>query len=377
MRQIITLILFMGLMAGCNNADPVDKKKARYEKVSQKIDRLNKQLASLEDEIREEDPSFNIREQKRIPVTVYPAQPSDFSHYVEVTGIVSSEENVDVTSEMPGRIVSINVQEGEVVSKGELLISLEATTIERNLKALETQLELATTLFERQKNLWEQNVGTEVQYLQSKASKEQLESQVAATRAQLRQMRIYAPFNGTVDNLNAKIGQNAQPGVPLLRLVSLDENYIEAGVSEEFLGSFNSGDSVVVSIPNQQKEFVSTIASVGKVLNFDNRTFNIRVSLPAGMKNMNPNMITVIKLKDRTAENALTIPSYLLQQDAKGSFVFKVNDDRAHKVYVETGFSYANKTLITKGIKPGDRLVDEGFREVTEDALVEIVEETV
>lgn len=378
MKHIISILAALLVLAtSCQKGDTLEQKKADYDKLTKEIENLQSKVAGLKAEIKNEDPDYFQEVSKATLVTTIPVYNGPFSHYIDVTGAVSSDENVDISPELPGRVMYVHVQKGQNVKKGRLLVELDASTIRRNIDGVEAQLELATTVFERQKNLWEQNVGTEIQFLEAKTNKQSLESQLASLKAQLDQTRIVAPFNGSVDEVFAKVGQNAQPGIPLIRMVSLDDIYIVGDVSEAFLGSFQIRDSVKVRVPSMNKTFSSVITSVGKVINFDNRTFPVRVKIPSSMNRMNPNLITIIQLEDNKIEDAHVIPSYLIQRDTKGTYVYTAVNGMCKKVYIDTGFSYNNKTQIVEGLKGDEQIIDEGFREVADGTEIKIVEQAV
>jgi len=241
---------------------------------------------------------------------------------------------------------------------------------------LETSLELAQVSFERQSNLWEQKIGTEIQFLEAKNKKESLERSLTTARSRLALSVVRAPFEGSVDEIPIRIGEIAIPGLPLLRIVNQNDMYIQADVSEIYIGRFKKGQLVDVHFPSQNKNLASKINSVSQVINRENRTFSMEIELPAVDFTIKPNQVTILKLTDYLNEQAITVPTRLIQRDDQGAFLFGVNSSdnslSASKIHVTPGFSYNSQTEITDGLKGDETIVDEGFREVTQGVEVKV-----
>jgi len=382
MKSSLLLSLSILLLAACGgNTDNIEAKKEQLATYKKEMNELSQKISSLEKEIAEMDPSFTQNTRKTTLITTTPVQTKTFKHFVEVRGSVASRNNVTLSTEVPGRIVSVKVKEGQRVRKGEVLVSLDAETIRNSIKELQTSLELATTRFERQANLWEKKIGTEIQYLEAKNRKESLERNLETARSQLAQTIIRAPFSGNIDKVMARIGEMAQPGVPLVRIVSLTDMYIEADLSESLLGKFQEGDSVEVTFPSLNKQVQTTISAIGQVINPNNRTFTIEIRLPESDDLLKPNLLAVVKIKDFEANDAVVIPTNLIQTDNSGDFVYitKQGDEvtEAEKVHVERGLTYNNETLITSGLQGNEKLIKEGFREVAEGVAVKEAEQNI
>jgi RND family efflux transporter MFP subunit len=384
MRSTLTLslIIISGILfSACSGNDSdLAQKKQQLKEYKQELSTLEDQIATLEEEIAEEDPSFARLSQKATLVTTIPVVSKTFEHFVEVRGSVTSRRNITISAEAPGMISSLRATEGESVMKNQILLTQNAETIRRNIQELQTSLELAETRYNRQKNLWDQNIGTELQYLEAENAVESLKSRISSLQAQLSNYIIRAPFSGTIDEVFVKEGEMAQPGLPMIRLVSLQDMYIEADVSETFLGEFEKGDSVVVSLPSIDKTLKSTISSVGKVINENNRTFKVEVRLPNDMSLLRPNLLAVIKIKDFSKPNALVIPTNLILEDTKGDYVFITEDSSqegkiAVKKHINRGMTYKNETVISQGLEGNEMLIDKGFREVAEGVRIDVVSE--
>mgnify|MGYP003675834612 CR=1 FL=1 len=377
MKNILLLIgLTVIIATGCDDKPEVDKKKEALKNAQSELKALSTQISSLEKEISVLDPDFGKKEIKKTLITAFNAEKKYFEHKVEVRGSVESRKNVTVSPEIAGKIKSILVKEGQKVQKGQTLLTIDASIIRNNIKELKTSMELSKTVYERQANLWKRNIGTEIQYLQSKNNYESLEGKLATLNSQLDQAIIKAPFSGSIDQVMAKEGEIAQPGMPLFRVVNPEDVYIKSDVSERFIGVFKSGDKVDVHFPSQDQTIVSTITSVGQVINSQNRTFEIQVAVPSGFSSIRPNQVVVLQLKDYTNEEAITVPTMVILKDSKGSYVFSIVKEGselvAKKAHIETGISYNNATEILTGINPGQKIANKGVRDLAEGVLVSL-----
>ncbi len=371
-------LFFLILLIACNKSETLEQKKAQLDQLKTELATLNQEIQTLESEIKEADPDYTNGNGLYTLVSTITLSPQPFEHKFEVRGSVDSRKNVQISAEAMGRVEAILTREGTKVRKGQQLLTLDATVLRNSIEELKTSLALATTVFEKRQRLWKQNIGSEIQYLEAKTNKESLERQLATAESQLRQYRVIAPFTGVVDEVQAKLGEMAQPGLPLLRIVSLDEMHLEAEVSESYLGNLQVGDSVELYFPSFDTELSSVVASLGQVINQQNRTFTIEVNLPASNIPYKPNLVAILKIRDYFQEESIVIPSGLIQQDNQGDFVYILEngDDgsTAKKLHIEVGRSYNSHTEVLGGIEPGTVLIKEGHREVTDGGLVQLAE---
>ena len=277
----IYLVLILSLVGACAEKSLEDKKQKLGQLKSQAVE-INRQIEALETEIVQSDPGYNQLAKQRILISTLEVKPEIFEHKFEVRASVASRRNVLISAETNGRIETIRVREGDQVKKGELLVTLDASILESSVEELNTSLDLATTVYEKRERLWKQNIGSELQYLEAKNRMETLQRKLATTRSQLKQARVRAPFTGVVDDVQAKLGEMAMFGSPLLRILSVDAMHLEAEVSEEYLGRLNKGDSVNLSFSSFDRQINSKITSVGHVINPQNRTFSVEIDLPPG-----------------------------------------------------------------------------------------------
>lgn len=370
------ILLIVAACGGSDGDKNLEAKKEELNKARAQLQEVKGTITQLEKEISELDPEFAGQNTKAILVSTFIAEKKPFEHKVEVRGSVESRRNVFLSAQTGGEIKRINVQEGQRVSQGQTLIELDADVIRKSIAELKTSLELATTVYERQAKLWDQKIGTEVQYLQAKNNKESLENKLSTTYAQLNLAMVKAPFNGTVDQLPARVGEMASPGVPLVRVVSTDEMYLKTDVSERFIGRFKAGDKVDIFFPLIDKTVTTVISSVGQVINEENRTFEVEAKLPKVDFVVKPNQVVILRLLDYVNEAALAVPTRLIQKDEDGQFIYIVDKREsgpvARKIHVVAGITSDKETEIAEGLKGDEQIVDKGFRELTEGVEVMI-----
>jgi membrane fusion protein, multidrug efflux system len=382
-NKVITIVLF-SLLVSCTapseNGSELETKKKDLAAAQKEFTALKDKIYKLEKEISEADPAFAQQHNNAILVTTFIAEKKSFEHMVEIRGSVESRKNVLVAAQAVGEIQKVHVREGDRIVRGQVLVTLNADIIKNTITELRTALELANSVFERQAKLWDQKIGTEVQYLQAKNSKESLEAKLATANAQLELAIVRAPFNATVDQLPAREGEVASPGMPLIRLVSAEDIFVTADVSERFIGKFKAGDPVNIYFPAQKEKLASRISSVSQVINSENRTFSVEVELPKLSFMVKPNQLAVLELRDYISEETVAVPTRIIQRDELGPYVFVV-DDRgnkmvARKVHVVTGVMASTETEILEGLSGKEQVVNEGYRELTEGVEVELADTT-
>lgn len=380
MKPSISILIgvFVAFLSACEQKDPVQAMKEELKSKKTEMQKLKISISELEKEISALDPEFAKENRKATLVTTRNVQVQKFEHYVEVTGAVKSRKNVLISAENMGNVNQILVKEGSEVRKGQLIVNMDTELYQRNLDQLETEYELAKTMYEKQSNLWEQNIGTEVQYLQSKNRVESIERQIANVKTQISKSKIRAPFAGTIEEVFVKEGEMAQMGSPLARIVNHKDMYIKADLSDAFIGKFNKGAPVIIHFPSIDKTIESKISSVGQIIDEMNRTFSIEALLSETNFVIKPNLLAIVKLKDFEKRDAVVVPSKLIQKDNKGDFVFVTEENQdeliARKIQIERGVTYKNNTMVVQGLQGDEVLIDEGFRNVAQGSKLKIVE---
>jgi len=338
------------------------------------VDELNIRIKELNEEITELDTTSGSNKRERV-VSTKKLTRETFWHFFEVQGVVEADKNILITPEIPGIVKQIKVTEGQHVNPGQILIILATDIIRENINEVNTQLELANDLFKRQQRLWDQKIGSEVQYLEAKNKKKSLENKLKTLRSQLDKAYIKAPASGIIDEIIPKTGELASPSMPVIRLVDLSTVYIRSDVSEKYIKAVRKGAKVLVQFPSLDEEVEATITQVGNFINPNNRTFKIKINLENPGNFKKPNLLAVIKIKDFEKDSVVSVPNAYLLADARGlAYVFIIEKDgaknRAKKVFVESGLSYKGQTMVRKGLSGSEELITEGSRSVTDREIV-------
>ena len=336
----------------------------------EKLAKLEGQIKELQAAIQEQDPAFV----KTTLVTAMQVKPTDFERFTQVQGTIQSDDNAAAVSEIGGRITRLTVEEGDMVRKGQLIATIDMEGIDKQRAELQTSLGLAKEVYERQKRLWDQNIGSEIQFLQAKNNKERLEKSLETLNFQQTKANVYAPISGSVEMLMTKQGEVAAPGVPIVQILNTKEVKVVAEVPETLLRSVKKGEKVRVEFPALGRTDTIKITQIGRTINPANRTFSVEADLKNPNGELKPNLLAVIHLNDFSAPNVITLPLNRIQQEVSGkSYVMTVgSDNKAQKTYVETGESFGGNVIITKGITPETVLIDKGARTVKEGDVLEV-----
>ena len=370
-------ILFIGLsllMFRCGQPSEVSKENvsspSSLEALQVQKDKLTQQINTATTALEEVNAAIDqmTNNEKRVLVTALAIEAVNFEHTIEVQANVKTRQNLDLYPEYNGKLVSIYVKEGQSVKKGALLAKIDDAGLKEQFDQIELQLNLAETTFERTERLWNQKIGSEMMYLEAKTRYEAQKKQLAQMRRQLAKTKIYAPFNGTIDQVFANQGANVAPGVtPILRIVNLNSMYVEADVPENYLTSVTRGSKAVVEIPVLEQSQITNIRQTGSYVQPSNRTFRIEAPLDNPNGDIKPNLVAKLNVIDYTNPEALMVPRKILRQNAEGEyFVFALSNSEgenryaAEQRFVELGKSKNEMIEIIQGISQGDLLIDEG-----------------
>lgn len=297
----------------------------------------------------------------------------DFSHYFTVQGLVEADQNAQLFPEAPGKITSILVKEGDKVSKGQALMTIDSKIVTYQINELKSRLQLAKLVYEKQESLWSQEIGSEIQYLEAKNNYEVLENNVETLEAQKSLYLMSAPFSGEVDEINPKIGEMANPAMPAFRLINMKSVYIKADITERYLGQIKAGDVAVAAFPSMDHEVETKIGRIGNFINPNNRTFKITLDLPNSENVLRPNLLAEISIRDYASDSAVVIPAALIQMTQTGQeFVYTVVNGVAKKVEIKTGLTYQSNVEITEGLIGTEMLIERGARSVKDGDKVAI-----
>ena len=373
LKNLIYATLVAALFAACSAATPEEDKAARLEKLKGQHSELTKEIARLEEEVRKENPDAAPKAKAK-DVGVSELKPVKFNHYVQTQGRVESENDVMVSSKAMGVITQVYVTEGQQVTKGQTLAQIDNSVIVRSIESMESQLELAKTVYQRQENLWKQKIGTEVQYLQAKTNKESLEKQLASLREQRDMYKITAPVAGSVDAVNVKVGEAVQPGLPAFRVVNNTDLKLTAKVSEAHVTQIKKGNKVIVNIPELHEDIEATVTFVGRTINPMTRTFDVEVKLPSNAQ-LRPNMTATIKVIFQTSDDAIVVPVNIIQQinDEKVVYLAETDGDKtvAKRKVVTVDGVYGGDAQV-QGLKAGDRLITVGYQGLNDGDLIKL-----
>ncbi len=371
MKQIAFMITVALLVASCSSTPVSDEQSKRKElqEYKKQLNGLEEKIEALETELQGTD----TEESLEVKVTRLDSQ--RFEHFIDVTGKVEAEQDVNVSPETAGIIETVMVSEGQRVTKGQVLGRLKTEALERNLEELNIQWELAKTNYQRQKNLWDQNIGSEMQYLQARTNKESLQKRMAGIQAQMEMAEIKAPVSGVVDILFQKKGEMGSPQTPFAKVLNIDKIKIYADVSESYLTKVKKGEKVKIFFPALGRTRDAYIRQIGNTIDPNNRTFRIRIDLDNPDNMIKPNLVSVIQIRDYLAENAIVLPSLFIKEDFNGEYTYIAENtqsaSRAKKVYIKTGLSNNNMTEVVEGLSAGMKVISEGHSQVVDGTLVE------
>ncbi len=364
-----TLILAL-LFSACGGQQAVDKK-TQLATLKTQQSTLNGQIAALEKELNASDTTKKVRV-KFISVT--PATPSVFNHYIELQGAVSADDEYFLNAKAPGAIKSVSVSVGSRVSAGQVVAEIDDDILQNQMDEIVKRYELAKDVFEKQESLWKQNIGSEIQFLSAKNNKEALEKSMATLNKSREYYKIVAPIAGIVDEtMTLRVGQVVAPGVPLAKIVNFAKLKFKAEVPESYAGRVRTGNSVVVNFPDLKKDVSGKVSYISSTVNPLNRTFRVEVPLRANEPNVLPNMGGVLKLSDYSNSNAFVIPINILKKDLDGSdFVLIEEAGKAKKVFTKIGQYFGDTAEILSGLKSGDKLITIGHEDLSEGDAVQI-----
>jgi RND family efflux transporter MFP subunit len=373
MKKIILIATISAVLFSCGKKEDnatIDSLIASKNLVSIKAKRaeLQTQITQLDDAIA----TLDVKKTEEALVSLETVKDTVFSHYLEVQGNVNTKENLIIYPQFAGILNTVNVIAGQKVSKGQVLGTIDDGGLSQQLAQLENQLALAKTTFERQKRLWDQKIGSEIQYLQAQTSMISQQKAVSQMKAQMAKTRVIAPFNGVIDELIAERGQVVGPGQGLMRIVNLNNMFVSTTVPESYIGKLKVGTEVSVYLASLGKTFNGKIRQVGNNINPNNRSFGIEVSVPNTDNLLRPNQVAKLKITDYTSAKAVVVPSNVIQEDAEGNqFVFEVASLKdktgiAKKVIVKVGKTSDNFTEILNGLEPKTMVVGDGVKTVSE-----------
>ncbi|RKR82726.1 RND family efflux transporter MFP subunit [Mucilaginibacter gracilis] len=363
MKTKILLLSTLVLLAACKGKN--DPKAELTDLKKQQADIASK-IAALEAKPGMQDST------KSTDVSVVAVKAGSFTNYVQIQGRIDAQDNVTAYPQSAGTIIAINVKAGDHVSKGEVLAQLDNSVLKQNILQAQAQAELANTVYQRQKNLWDQKIGTEVQFLQAKTNMDATQKQVASLRQQADLARIISPINGTVDQMDLKLGQVASPGLTGIRIVNADILKVKADVPESYATRVSQGQTVKVLFPDAQDSLTAKVTFASKVIDQGSRSFGIEIKLPTN-RNLRPNMTATLKIADYSKASVITVPLKAIQKSEDGDYVFVNENGVAKRKTIKQGTMYNSQAEILSGLKDGDQLIVMGASDIEDGDKVKVL----
>ncbi|MFT7120060.1 MAG: RND family efflux transporter MFP subunit [Neolewinella sp.] len=384
MKTILPLLslLFLTFLASCGpgtdvEAVPADLagKKEYLKTKKAELRTLTQKVEALEKDIFSEEPSLAP---KGALVAYEAVKKSSFEDYANVQATVRATESAMATPQIPGRILSMKFDEGDAIRKGQLVAVLDVENITSQRAELETAGELSKTIFERQKRLWDQNIGSEIQYLQAKNNYDRVQKQLASIDVQSAKKNVYASMSGTVDRVMMRQGENAAPGAPILSILNTNDLDVVADASEDLLTKVKRGQRLKVKVPALDLEFMAPVTRIGKTVDPANRTFEVEIDVPSKyLRQLKANLLAEVYVLDFSADDIIIVNQDQVQQEIDGRrFVFLATEEEngpvAKKTYIETSANFNNQALVESGLKVGDRIITAGSRGLTDGQKVSL-----
>ncbi len=368
--KLLALFVIAIVVAACNGSSK--DKEAQLKDLKAQQAELATRISELEKGVDTKASESGTRRSKEVGVIELTARP--FDHYITTQGAIEAVDNILVSAKTMGIITQVFVREGDVVSKGQTLAQIDNSLTLRGMEEVKSGLDLATTIYNRQKNLWDQKIGTEVQYLQAKNNKESLERRLATIKEQLDMALIKSPISGSVDAVDVKIGQNAAPGAPAFRVVSSDRLKFIANVSEAYVTDVKKGNKVQIAFGDLNKSVSGQVTFVGKAINQLSRTFPVEIAL-ASNSDFRPNMSGELKLIFHSEEAAIVVPVNVVQ-DINGQKVVYTAETVGGKLVAKKNIVkvigvYGNLAQVST-LKSGDKIITVGYQGLNDGELIKI-----
>jgi RND family efflux transporter MFP subunit len=354
MKNKLLYISIATLIMACGGSD----KKAELEKLKKQKSELETKITSMEEELAKSD---TTKKEKSTEVVAMALTPQIFKTYIEIQGRIDADENVALSTEMPGTVTKINVKVGDEVTKGQVLAETDARALQQQMQDLQTNLDLAKQVYDRQKNLWDQKIGTEIQYLQSKTTKESLENKMGSLQEQIRMSKIISPISGTVDGVNIKVGQSVMPGLNSITVINFSNLKVKADVAESYANRVKTGNEVQVLFPDTKDSINSKVSYASRAISSLSRTFNVEVNLD-NTKEYHPNMVAKLRINDfQSTSPEIVVPVKYIQRGTTDNYVLIAQDGKAIKKIIKTNREYNGLIEVVDGLKAGDMLITAGY----------------
>ncbi len=356
------IVAAMITACGGNKADVI---KAKIEKLKEQQSELKVEIEGLQKDLIAKGDSSSKSTIKVKDVAVAAVTAKEFNHYLEIQGKVDSDKNILISARAAGTITKIYVNKGDVVRAGSLLAMIDDDVIQSSIQDLQTNLSLSKTIYDKQKALWDQKIGTEIQYLQAKTNYESLTKKVDQLKQQQDAYKIKATIDGTVDEIYPNEGEVIGAGMPAVRIINTSAFKVTAEIAEGYINKVEKGDKVILFFPDIDYTMETTVKVVSNIISLTNRTFLVEFDLKNAPQNIKANMLTYVKILDYSKPSVLVIPVNIIQHSEAGDFVYTVTNSKAVKTNIQTGNIYRTDAEIISGLKEGDQIIVSGYQDLT------------
>jgi len=366
--SIITIFLIFS----CHNIVRQKDKKSQLKELKLELEIIKNSIKKLESEISIDSPESN---EKKISVAILKIEEKMFKHYIQQPGKLNSKENILVSAEMLARVNKNIFEEGEKVQKGQVVFELDSDIMQGNLEEIKLSRDFYKTSFEKQKKLWSQQIGSELQYLQLKNQYETLEKKVEVLENKIAKLFIKAPISGIIEALYLNVGELANPGSPAFRIANIQSIFIEADVPERYANILIKGSPVKIHFKSLGITKEAPLSFVGQIINPENNTFKIKIELDNKEGKLKPNGLASLEILDYINKKAHLVPTKVVKRDMRGDYVFLNRKGKCKKTYIEVGLSQGDISHIIQGLQEGDQVIISGYNDVVNGSLLEIKEQ--
>lgn len=375
-NRILGLALALSMMifatsCGSKDANTLEGKKAKLTELKKNQTELAAEIKALEAELEKDSP-LKIEKSKMVAVSTLTT--TNFQHFIDATGRVEAENNQFITAQTGGAITKLFVKEGDFVNKGQTIATIDNSILRNSMQEIMIQLETAKTLYERQKALWDQKIGTEIQLIQAKTSVESLEKRILTLKSQDALNVVVSPISGYIDEVRLKAGEMAAPGIGIVRVVNFNNLKVTANIPDTYAGTISKGNIAQINFPDISKSTKASLSFVSQTVNQVSRTFTVEAKIPAFDKMLKPNLTATLLINDQNKANAIVIPENMIQNTEKGSIVYVAEEEGKNQVararQVVTGLSYNGQIVINSGLQAGDKIITEGYQDMVDGQII-------
>lgn len=374
--KIATLAIIVAVLAACNSSAKDNKgdltdKRNKVQKLKAERSKLDTEIKTLEEQIAKADPG-SVKAQPKLVATTA-VQAGEFTHYIDLQGMIATENIYYVSPRgQGGQVKAIYVKEGQPVRKGQLVVKLDDAMQQQQIEQAKIQLAYLKDIYQRRKNLWDQNIGTEVELISARTNVTNAEKQIQLLNEQLSTTNVYAEVSGIAEQVNLRVGEFFSPASASqagIRIVNTSNLKATVNIPENYISRVTKGTPVIVEIPDIAKKIKTKISLISQVISASERGFTAEAKIPSD-PSLKPNQIAMIRIQDYKKDNAITVPLNVIQNDEKGKFVMVAVTEGGQKVAkkkpVVIGELYQDRIEVKSGLQEGDEIITDGYQSIYE-----------